>query len=129
MAYRFTTKQNNKQQQNTYALYMILSSYFNKSTCSNKLQETSLYLYYQELAPARQEALEAKLIADVERKLQDILPILREMNCKVFISRQAREYRLLFETGFETVSAAVDRKGHYRIQVLREAENCLPISA
>ena len=108
---------------------MILSSYFNRSICSNKLQETSLRLYYQDLAPARQEALEAKLIVDIERKLQDILPILGEMNCMVSISRQAGEYRLLFETGFETVSVAVDQKGHYRIQVLGEAENSLPISA
>lgn len=129
MAYRFTAKQSTKQQQNTYALYMILSSYFNRSTCSNKLQETSLLLYYQELAPARQEALEEKMIADVEKQLQEILPVLGQMNCEVFIRRQADEYKLFFETGFEAVSAAVDRKGHYRIQVLEGADHPLPISA
>lgn len=43
MAYRFTERKSFKQQQNTYALYMILSSYFNRSICSNKLQDLFAY--------------------------------------------------------------------------------------
>lgn len=129
MAYKFTTKQDTKQQQNTYALYMIISSYFNKSTCSNKLQETSLHLYYQDLAPAKQESLEAKIIEDIEKNMKDVLPVLAEMNCTVSIRRQAGEYRLFFETGFESVFVVVDHKGHYRIQVLEGADCSLQKSA
>ncbi|MBE5866612.1 MAG: hypothetical protein E7292_10465 [Lachnospiraceae bacterium] len=129
MAYKFTDKKSSKQQQNTYALYMMLSSYFNKSICNSKSLETSLRLYYQELPATRQEALEAKMIADIERELKDVLPVLGKMNCNVVIRRQAGEYQLSFETGFEVVSAAVDPKGRYRIQVLRGTENSPQIPA
>ena len=123
MAYRFTEKESMKQQQNAYALYMILGSYFNKSICANKLQETTLFLYYQELPAVKQEKLEAKLIATVEKQLEEILPKISKMNCKVHILRRGEEYHLFFRTGFETVSVVVDQKGNYQIQVIEEYES------
>ena len=123
MAYRFTEKESMKQQQNAYALYMILGSYFNKSICANKLQETTLFLYYQELPAVKQEKLEAKLIAAVEKQLEEILPVISKMNCKVDILRCGKEYHLFFRTGFETVSVVVDQKGNYQIQVIEEYDS------
>ena len=55
MAYKFTEKKDNKQQHTTYALYMIISSYFHKSICCSKCLETKLHLYYQELPFKSQE--------------------------------------------------------------------------
>ncbi len=120
MAYKFTEKTNSIQQQTAYVLYMMIGSYFNKSVCSNKLLETSLSLHYQELPVKRQEKLECRVIQDVERELKKVLPVLAKMNCKVFIRHRDESYFLQFETGFETVSAVVDRKGNYQVQVLGE---------
>lgn len=115
MAYKFTEKKDNKQQQVTYALYMIISSYFHKSICCSKCLETKLHLYYQELPAKSQEELEEKVILTVEKELEDILPMLEMMNCKSSIKRIRDEYYLLFETGFEKITVVVDKKGSYRI--------------
>ena len=117
MAYKFTEKQDNRQQQVAYALYMIGSSYFHKSVCSNRRLETILHLYYQDMPMKKQEELEEKLIVAVETELKEILPVLEGMNCQASIRRCGNDYRLLFETGFETVSMVVDKKGHYQIAV------------
>ena len=117
MAYKFTEKTNSIQQQTAYALYMMVSSYFHKSICSNKLLETTLSLHYQELPVKRQEKLECRVIQDVERELKKVLPVLAEMNCKVFIRHRDETYSLEFKTGFESVSVVVDQKGNYRVQV------------
>ncbi len=120
MAYKFTEKTDNKQQQTAYVLYMMISSYFHKSICNNKVLETKLLLYYRELPVKRQEELEEKVIANIEKELEKILPVLCGMNCKVFICKQDEDYCLTFETGFEEVSAVVDSKGKYRLQVLKK---------
>lgn len=78
---------------------------------------------------AKQECLEAKIIEDVEKQLKDVPPIFAEMNCNVTICRQAGKYRLSFKTGFETVSAVVDHKGRYRIQVIEARDSSLQMSA
>ena len=115
MAYKFTEKKDNRQQQTTYALYMIISSYFHKSICCSKCLETKLHLYYQDLPFKSQEEMEEKVIVMVEKELGDILPALEMMNCKSYIKRHQDEYYLLFETGFENIAVVVDRKGNYRI--------------
>lgn len=121
MAYKFTEKQDNRQQQVAYALYMIGSSYFHKSVCSNKQLEKTLYLHYQDMPVKRQEELEEKLITAIETELKDVLTILEGMNCQVSIKRYRDEYHLLFETGFEFVSMIVDKKGRYRIKFQENA--------
>ena len=120
MAYKFTEKTNNKQQQTTYVLYMIISSYFHKSICNTKLLETTLFLHYKELAGNRQEKLEQRIIEASEKKLKDVLSVLSTMNCEVTIRYKDGNYCLDFETGFESVSAVVDRNGNYRIQLLKQ---------
>lgn len=120
MAYKFTEKTNSKQQQTTYVLYMMISSYFHKSICKTKILETMLHLYYQELCPSRQEKLEAKVIADTEKELKEALSVLSQMNCEVSIRRGDAAYDLKFETGFESISVTVDRKGNYRIKLQDE---------
>lgn len=129
MAYKFTEKENNKQQQVTYALYMIISSCFHKSICRSRRLETNLHLYYQDLPAKKQEDLEEKLILDIENKFKDILPVLEEMNCTATIKQSKGEYHLAFETGFETVSVIVDRKGHYQIQRCEESNEILQATA
>lgn len=116
MAYKFTEKQDNRQQQVAYGLYMIGSSYFHKSICTTRRLETILYLDYQDMPVKRQEELEEKLISSVEAELQNVLPVLERMNCQASIKRCKDEYHILFETGFETVSMVVDKKGHYQIR-------------
>ena len=79
MAYKFTEKKDNKQQHTTYALYMIISSYFHKSICCSKCLETKLHLYYQELPFKSQEELEETYGADyikqdmLQQKVMDCL--------------------------------------------------------
>lgn len=129
MAYKFTEKTSNIQQQTTYVLYMILSSYFHKSICNTKVLETSLRLHYREMTGGRQEKLEQQVITEVERKLNNLLPLFAEMNCEVSIHRKEGNYYLEFETGFESVSAVVDRKGIYRMRVLNQASAEQSVSA
>lgn len=121
MAYKFTEKTNNIQQQTVYAVYMIVGSYFHKSICRAKALETSLLLYYREIPGKRQEILEDRVIAYAGRELKSLLPILSEMNCEVSIRHGKENFYLEFETGFESVSAVVDRQGKYHIQVSGKA--------
>ena len=62
MAYKFTEKRNNIQEQTTYVLYMIVGSYFHKSICNSRTLETSLYLHYLEMPKSQQENLEKQVI-------------------------------------------------------------------
>ena len=117
MAYRFTEKQDCRQQQITYALYMMGSSCFQKSVCNTRRLETTLYLYYQDMPVNRQEKLEEKLISDIENKLQNFLPVLEKMQCQASIKKYKDEYHIRFETGFENVCMVVDKKGCYRIYI------------
>lgn len=45
------------------------------------------------------------------------MSVLSQMNCEVVFTYRDDRYYLDFETGFETVSAVVDQKGHYVIDV------------
>ena len=116
MSYKFAEKTNNKQRQITYILFMIIGSYFHKSTCASKAMESSLFLHYKELSANRQEMLEERVIRDSERVLEKILPLLAEENCEISIRHKADTFLLMFETGFETVLAKVDKKGNYQIR-------------
>ena len=120
MAYKFTEKKDNKQQHTTYALYMIISSYFHKSICCSKCLETKLHLYYQELPFKSQEELEEKLIQNLEKELGDMIPVFEMMNCKTTIKRYQEEYCLIFETGFEDMYVIIDKKGSYKIKTKGE---------
>ena len=75
MAYKFTEKQDCRQQQTAYVLYMMGASCFQKSVCNTRRLETTLHLYYQDMPANRQEKLEEKVIADIEKNLQEYLPI------------------------------------------------------
>lgn len=120
MAYKFTEKTNNKQQQTAYVLYMIISSYFHKSICNTKLLEMSLFLHYRDLTGNRQEKLEQGIIEATEKKLQKVLPVLSQMNCEVSIRRRNGNYFLIFATGFESVSVVVDPQGNYHMDLAGE---------
>ena len=117
MAYKFTEKQDCRQQQITYALYMMGASCFRKSVCNTKRLETTLYLYYQDMPVNRQERLEDKVIADIEKNLKEYLPLFEEMQCQATIKKYKDEYHIQFDTGFENLCMAVDKKGCYRIYI------------
>lgn len=118
MAYKFTEKRNNIQEQTTYVLYMIVSSYFHKSICNSRTLETSLYLHYLEMSKNQQENLEKQVIRKSEQDLGEVMSVLSQMNCEVVFTHRDNRYYLDFETGFETVSVVVDQMGHYVIDVL-----------
>ena len=117
MAYKFTEKRNNIQEQTTYVIYMIVSSYFHKSSCNSRTLETSLYLHYLEMPKNRQENLEKQVIRRSEQDLWVVLSVLSQMICEVVFTHRDDRYYLDFETGFETVSVVVNQMGHYVIDV------------
>ena len=117
MAYKFTEKQDCRQQQMAYALYMMGASCFQKSVCNTKRLETTLYLYYQDMPANRQEKLEERVILDIENKLKEYLPLFEEMQCQASIKKYKDEYHIQFETGFEKLCMVVDKKGRYQIYI------------
>lgn len=117
MKYKFTGKSNNRQQQMSYILLMIIGSYFHKSVCKAQAMETTLFLHYKELSESRQENLEDKVIRNTEKVLKDYLSLFAETNCEIFINSKEESTILVFETGFETVIAEVDKRGNYQIRV------------
>ena len=126
MAYKFTEKQDCRQQQMAYTLYMMGASCFQKSVCNTKRLETTLYLYYQDMPANRQEKLEERVILDIENKLREYLPLFEGMQCQSTIKKYKDEYHIQFETGFEKLCMVVDKKGHYRIYIeesVKDAES------
>lgn len=117
MAYKFTEKRNNIQEQTTYVIYMIVSSYFHKSSCNSRTLETSLYLHYLEMPKNRQKNLEKQVIRRSEQDLGEVMSVLSQMNCEVVFTHRDDRYYLDFETGFETVSVVVNQMGYYVIDV------------
>lgn len=115
--YKITNNTNKKQKQVTYALYMMLGSYFHKSICRQQALETTLSLYYRDMSPEHQEVLETRMIQRIENVLGNMLPVLSELNSEVSISYRDGVYLLEFTTGFESVAAVVDRSGKYHISV------------
>ena len=119
-------EESNKQQQTCFVLYMIVGSYFHKSTCTNKVLEKQLYLYYREMPFRQQCGLEERVIEDTEKDLREILPALAELNCTVSIRRRGGEYHLQFNTGFEGVVVTVDGNEDYRIRTVEGARSSHP---
>ena len=123
MAYKFTEKQDCRQQQITYALYMMGASCFQKSICNTRRLETTLYLYYQDMPASRQEKLEERVIADIEKNLKEYQPLFEEMQCQVYIEKHKDEYHIQFDTGFENLCMVVDKKGRYQIYIEDSSKN------
>lgn len=92
MAYKFTEKRNNIQEQTTYVLYMIVSSYFHKSSCNSRTLETSLYLHYLEMPKSQQENLEKQVIRRSEQDLGEVMSVLSQMNCEVVFTHRDNRY-------------------------------------
>ena len=76
-----------------------------------------MYLHYLEMPKSQQENLEKQVIRRSEQDLGEVMSVLSQMNCEVVFTYRDDRYYLDFETGFETVSAVVDQKGHYVIDV------------
>ena len=57
-----------------YAIYMIVGSYFNKTSCKNVLQERKMRLQYCEQKLDKQYKMEDMCIAYVEQELRNKIP-------------------------------------------------------
>ena len=117
MAYRFMEKKKSTQEETTYIVYMIISSYFNKVICRNAYMEKRLYLRYTEMKRSTQENKESKVIAHLEKILARYETVLAKMNCEAMIRSVQDIYVLDFYTGFERIRAEVDPKGYYKVTV------------
>jgi len=124
MAYKFTEKTNDIQQQTTYILYMILGSYFHKCKFKKKRLEQTLMLYYKEMPQKKQTDLEEQVVEKAENILKECLGDFAEMNCEADIFLRGHNYCLVFETGFERVIATVAPSGRYAIEL-----ECLDLAA
>ena len=120
MRYSFTEKTSHRQQETAYMLYMIIGSYFHRSSCRSKALEANLFLYYKELQEKRQVEKERQIIRVSEGVLKDNMTDLAEMNAEVVILRADDLYILRFYTGFERVVVTVDEKGCYEISLGRD---------
>lgn len=109
-------KVSHKQQTTSYALYMIVSSYFKKCTCKSPLSEQNLFLYYQEMDTGKQVQLEEQIISHLENTFAEQLEYFAELNCDVYIRRASEKYRIIFYTGFEGLVISVDQNGKYIIR-------------
>lgn len=118
MAYNFVTiKSSNVQKENAYILYMILSSYFHKCICRSKITEENLFLYYKNMSTGKQEKRESQIINAVGRAIGKKEQSLADLNCEFWILIENGQYRLIFKTWFEEVTAIVNKDGKYQIKV------------
>ena len=117
MAYKFTEKRNDIQQQTTYILYMIFGSYFRKCDFKKKCLEETLMLYYKEMQQKKQIELEERVIEKAETILKDRLEGIAKRDCEADIYRDGPNYCLVFATEFERVMACVAPNGHYAVAV------------
>lgn len=81
-----------------YAIYMIVGSYFRKTTCKNDLQEKRMRLHYCEQKVNNQYRMEDICISYVEKKLMKTLPkeIWDEEMEVHFIFEKSGSVRILF---------------------------------
>lgn len=117
MAYNFVEKDTHKQQENAYILYMIIGSEFRRCICRSKEMETNLLMHYKDMKTKNQEKMEKQVIADFMKALKGFKGCLHDLNCEVIIIKKEDTYYLYFYTGLEYVTATVDKKGHYEINV------------
>lgn len=57
-----------------YAMYMMLSSYYNKAVCNNKLLEKKMYVQFLEQKERNQVQMEDICIRFIEKELMPQLP-------------------------------------------------------
>ena len=118
MAYKYSVKRQTRQEENAFIAYMIIGSYFKKETCRNHFAADRLYLYYREMSVKKQELVEEKTIARVDKALRNYTSDLALMNCESTIRFRDKKYVLEFVTGFERIIAEVDKKGNLNIIVI-----------
>ena len=63
-----------KQKTFDYCMYMMLSSYFARATCTTRIHESQLYLYYQEEKAEEQIRMEQQCIRLAESEILPKIP-------------------------------------------------------
>ena len=63
-----------KQRAFDYSMYIMLSSYFNKTVCATNMQQQKLYLAYQELKDTEKQQFDEKSVQLIEKELLPKLP-------------------------------------------------------
>lgn len=85
-----------------YCMYMMLTSYFQKSICRSKYLEKKLYLYYQEQKQNDQIAMEEQCIRLIEQEILPKVPQkyqMREVDTHIRRRKNYPGAELLIHTG------------------------------
>ena len=109
-------KRKNKENAREYILYMILSSYFAKTECKNRMLERKLYLYYQELPVSQQMEEEANVIRLLEEHYRDALEDWVGLKAAVHILTEEDRHVILCQTGFQYIYASASH-GRYILDI------------
>ena len=64
----------NNQMAFSYALYMMLGSYFRKTVCTSSIMEQKMHLWYAEVQKDTQLNMEKQCISYIEKKLIPVMP-------------------------------------------------------
>lgn len=122
-------KKINKQRAFDYCMYMMLTSYFQKSICKSKYMEKKLYLYYQEQKQNDQIAMEEECIRLIEQQILPKVPQkyrMREVDTHIRRRGNHPGMELLIHTGDYILQVAVDYNKNspelYVKQLLKQCE-------
>lgn len=115
MAFKSNDKKSTKQQENTYIVYMMLGSFFNKTICRTKYVEKVLYLYYKELSADKQVSRETDILKELDKHFEAHAELLETMECEVYFQKVGADYEVLFFADEVEIKVVVDSKGMYNI--------------
>ena len=105
-----------KQRAFDYSMYIMLSSYFDKSTCTTSLQEKKLCLAYQELKEEAKQEYDEKSIKIIEEELLPKLPK-RFLNQQMELALVGREDRASTEIRLQNDDYVLRVKSRYAKRV------------
>lgn len=114
-----------KQMANTYILYMMAGSLFDKAKLINSLIEGKLRNQYRELAEVKQIQQEAYTENRLNQYVGEYMTAFQQMKSDIYVKKQYGYYFLWFRTGFEELIASVDENGRILLDMayhLSEAE-------
>lgn len=120
MGPKFTNseKKYNRQFAESYIAYMMVGSLFKKAVCKNPSEAKHLYLHYAEMPSEKQMNQEYAVLKQLDNFDFFFLNQIKQMQCEVYMKPCSDCYLITFSTGFETIIARVDVKGHLQLQTI-----------
>lgn len=104
--------QTEKQRAFDYSMYVMLSSYFDKTVCTTKLQEKKLCLAYQELKEDAKQDYDEKSIKVIEDELLPKLPK-KFMQQQMELALLGRENKICTEIRLQNADYVLRVKSRY----------------